>query len=152
MLANEIIFGAVFMLMSIFFFAMTFTFPEITIALSPKVFPRFVTICLFLLSSLLLAQGIAKQRKAQPTRPAVKLDRSYLLRFVLIAAAGFFYTRIIGYAGYIAATPPFIAAAMLVFAERKWYRIVLVSIGTTAVLYVVFRMVFRVPLPRFGLW
>lgn len=152
MLASEIIFGAVFMLLSTFFFAMTFTFPEITIALSPKVFPRFVTICLFLLSSLLLVQGIAKQRKEHPAQPPVKIDRAYLLRFILIAAAGFFYTRIIRHTGYIAATPPFIAAAMLVFAEKKWYRIVLVSVGTTAVLYVVFRMVFRVPLPRLGLW
>jgi len=152
MIANEIIFGAVFILLSMFFFAMTFTFPEITIALSPKVFPRFVTICLFLLSSLLLVQGIAKQRKAHPTQPPMKIDRPYLLRFILLAVAGFFYTRIIRHTGYVAATPLFIAAAMLVFAEKKWYRIVLVSVGTTAVLYVVFRLVFRVPLPRFALW
>lgn len=152
MLANEIIFGAVFMLLSIFFFAMTFSFPEITIALSPTVFPRFVTVCLFLLSSLLLIQGIGKQRKRQSEKTREKIDRAYLLRFILLAAAGFLYTRIIRYTGYVVATPLFIASAMLIFAEKKWYRIVLVSTGTTAVLYLVFRMVFRVPLPRFGLW
>jgi hypothetical protein len=41
---------------------------------------------------------------------------------------------------------------MLVFNEKKWYRIVWVSILTTALLYGVFRMIFRVPLPRFSLW
>ncbi len=152
MLASEIVFGAVFMLLSIFFFAMTFSFPEITIALSPTVFPRFVTVCLFLLSLLLLVQGIGKQRKQHPVKLPQQIDRAYLLRFILLTAAGFLYTRIIRYTGYIAATPLFIAAAMLVFSERKWYRIVLVSAGTTAVLYLVFRMVFRVPLPRFALW
>lgn len=152
MIANEIVFGALFMLLSVFFFAMTFTFPEITIALSPTVFPRFVTICLFLLSSLLLGQGIRKQLKERPEKAREKIDRAYLLRFILLAAAGLLYTRLIRYTGYVVATPLFIAAAMLVFAEKKWYRIVLISGGTTAVLYLVFRMVFRVPLPRFGLW
>jgi putative tricarboxylic transport membrane protein len=152
MIANEIVFGALFMLVSAFLFAMTFTFPEITIALSPTVFPRFVTICLFLLSALLLGQGIRKQLKEQPAKARKKIDRAYLLRFILLAVAGFFYTRLIRYTGYIVVTPLFVAAAMLIFAEKKWYRIVLVSAGTTAVLYLVFRMVFRVPLPRFGLW
>jgi hypothetical protein len=140
------------MLLSIFFFAMTFSFPEITIALSPTVFPRFVTVCLFLLSSLLLIQGIRKQRKMRPTEPRTEIDRAYLFRFILLTAAGFLYTRLIRYTGYVVATPLFIAAAMLVFAEKKWYRIIPISVGTTAVLYLVFRMVFRVPLPRFGLW
>jgi hypothetical protein len=152
MIASEIVFGALFMLLSIFFFVMTFSFPEITIALSPTVFPRFVTVCLFLLSSLLLVQGIRKQGKQQPAKPRQKIDRAYLIRFILLAAAGFLYTRIIRYTGYVVATPPFIAAAMIIFAEKKWYRIILVSGGTTAILYLVFRMVFRVPLPRFGLW
>jgi putative tricarboxylic transport membrane protein len=152
MIASEIVFGAVFMLLSIFFFAMTFTFPEITIALSPTVFPRFVTVCLFLLSSLLLIQGLRKQRKQRPAKRREKIERAYLLRFILLAAAGLLYTRLIRYTGYVVATPLFIAAAMLVFAEKKWYRIILISVGTTAVLYLVFRMVFRVPLPRFGLW
>ena len=152
MIVNEIVFGALFMLLSVFFFSMTFSFPEITIALSPTVFPRFVTICLFLLSSLLLVQGIRKQLKERPEKAREKVDRAYMLRFILLAAAGFLYTRLIRYTGYVVATPLFIAAAMLVFAEKKWYRIVLISGGTTAVLYLVFRMVFRVPLPRFGLW
>ena len=152
MVASEIIFGAAFMLLSIFFFAMTFLFPEITIALSPTVFPRFVTVCLFLLSSLLLIQGIGKQRKQHPEKPRAKIDRAYLMRFIALAGAGFIYTRIIRYTGYIVATPLFIAAAMVIFAEKKWYRIVLISTGVTAVLYLVFRMIFRVPLPRFGLW
>ena len=152
MVVSEIVFGAVFLLLSVFFFAMTFAFPEITIALSPTVFPRFVTICLFLLSLLLLIQGIGKQRKQHLERPRVKIDRAYLKRFVLMAVAGLIYTRIIRYTGYVVATPLFIAAAMIIFAEKKWYRIVLISIGVTAVLYLVFRMVFRVPLPRFGLW
>jgi putative tricarboxylic transport membrane protein len=149
-IANEIVFGAVFMLLSIFIFSMTFAFPEITIALSPKVFPRFVSVCLFLLSSLLLGQGIRKQLAGQKRQ--AKVEIAYVVRFILLAAAGFLYTRIVRHTGYLVATPLFIAAAMVVFAEKKWYRIVFIPVATTVVLYAVFRMVFRVPLPRFGLW
>ncbi|UCF96672.1 MAG: tripartite tricarboxylate transporter TctB family protein [Spirochaetaceae bacterium] len=152
MLASEIVFGAIFMLLSIFFFAMTFRFPELTIALSPTVFPRFVTICLFVLSLLLLIQGLRKQMTGREEKSKMKLDRAYLFRFILIAVIGFLYTRIIRYTGYLVATPLFIAANMFTFEEKKWYRIVLVSIITTAILYGVFRMIFRVPLPRFNLW
>jgi len=152
MIAGEIVLGAIFMLLSIFFFAMTFRFPELTIALSPKVFPRFVTVCLFLLSSLLLAQGIRKQVTGQMEKRNVQVDRAYLYRFILFTVVAFLYTRIIRYTGYLVATPIFIAGAMLIFAEKKWYRIVLVSTITTTILYSVFRMIFRVPLPRFSLW
>ena len=152
MIANEIIFGAVFMIVSVFCFCMTFRFPDLRIALSPTVFPRFVTVSLFILSSLLLAQGIRKQVKSRGERQKIQIDRAYLIRFVLLGATGLLYTRIIQLTGYIVATPLFIAGSMLIFNERKWHRIVLISVVTTAILYSVFRMIFRVPLPRFSLW
>jgi len=119
MIADQIVLGAIFMLLSIFFFAMTFRFPELTIALSPKVFPRFVTVCLFLLSSLLLAQGIRKQVTGRVEKRKMQVDRAYLFRFILFAAVAFLYTRIIRYTGYIVATPLFIAGIMLIFAEKN---------------------------------
>ena len=152
MIASEVIFGAAFMLVSAFCFIMTFRFPEIKIALSPTVFPRFVTISLFILSSILLVQGIKKQVKSRGKRQKMQIDRAYLIRFVLLCAVGFLYTRIIRITGYVVATPVFIAGTILVFNEKKWYRIILISVVTTAVLYSVFRIVFRVPLPRFTLW
>ena len=101
MIASEIVFGALFMLLCAFLFAMTFRFPHLTIALSPTVYPRFVTVCLFLLSSLLLGQGIHKQLSGQVEKRKSGINRVYLLRFILLAAAGFLYTRIVRYAGYL---------------------------------------------------
>lgn len=152
MIAGEIIFGAVFMLVSVFCFGMTFRFPDLSIALSPTVFPRFVTVSLFILSVVLLAQGIRKQVKHRGERRKINVEWAYVIRFVLLGTAGLLYIRIMRYAGYIVATPVFIAASMIIFKEKKWHRIVLVSVVTTAVLYSVFRMFFRVPLPRFSLW
>ncbi|UCB46077.1 MAG: tripartite tricarboxylate transporter TctB family protein [Spirochaetota bacterium] len=152
MIANEILFGAIFMLISVFCFCMTLRFPDLRIALSPTVFPRFVTVSLFILSSFLLAQGIKKQVRSRGGSQKIRIDRAYIIRFIMLGVTGFIYTRIIRFTGYIIATPLLIAGSMLIFNERKWYRIILVSVVTTAILYSVFRMFFRVPLPRFSLW
>jgi putative tricarboxylic transport membrane protein len=149
---SEIVFGSIFLFLSMFFFALTFQFPEVTIALSPTVFPRFVTVSLGFLSLLLLAQGIRKRLGSRGEKHKVRVDRPYAIRFLLLASIAFVYTRILETTGYLLATPLFIAGAMLVFNEKKWHRIALISILTTAVLYGVFRMIFRVPLPRFPLW
>ena len=90
--------------------------------------------------------------KGEKKREKRALDRSYVIRFVLLMATGFLYTRIMRFTGYVVATPVFIASSMLIFNQKKWHRIVIVSVVTTAVLYTVFRMAFRVPLPRFTLW
>jgi len=140
------------MLISLFLFIMTFRFPDLRIALSPAVFPRFVTVSLFILSSILLVQGIKKQVTSTVKKQKVKINRVYLIRFILLCATGFIYIQIIRVTGYVVATPIFISGTMLIFNEKKWYRIVLFSIFTTAILYIVFRMIFRVPLPRFILW
>jgi putative tricarboxylic transport membrane protein len=154
---SEIVFGAIFLLVSLLFFLLTFGFPELTIALSPTVYPRFVTVGLFIFSLLLLVQGLRKRRRASGERAKIErakttIDRAFGLRFAVMAAVALLYSRIVALTGYLVATPAFIAGVMLIFGERKWYRIVLVSVATTAVLYGVFRMVFRVPLPRFSLW
>ncbi len=160
---SEIVFAVVFMCLAGMFFLLTFTFPPQSIALSPTVFPRFVTACLFVLALMLLVQGVRKRRAARAAkrepaegqggvRAARRVDRPFVIRFVILGGAGFLYVQGIGLLGYLAATPLFVAAAMLIFGERKWYRIVPVAVVTTVTLYVVFRTVFRVPLPRFQLW
>jgi putative tricarboxylic transport membrane protein len=154
---SDIVYGALLLALSAIFFIATFNFPKLTIALSPTVFPRFVTVSLFILSSILMIQGLRKRLashgEAAPSQPAVTLPkRSFVIRFLLLAACALLYALLLEPAGFILLTPPFIAGAMLIFGDRKWYRIVLVSLLSTVVLYVVFRMIFRVPLPRSPLY
>jgi hypothetical protein len=154
---SDIICSALLLLLSVAFFVVTFSFPKLTIALSPTVFPRFVTVSLFILSSILMIQGLRKRLtshgEAAPSQPAVTLPkRSFVIRFLLLAACALLYALLLEPAGFILVTPPFISGAMLIFGDRKWYRIVLVSLLGTAVLYVVFRIIFRVPLPRSPLY
>lgn len=150
---KEIFFGVLLMAVSITMFALTFQFPQQTIALPPTAFPRFVSTCLFLLATILLIQGIlGLKHPPEPHKTAQKLDKTFLLRFVAMIVLAFTYTRILPFTGYIIATPPFLAGTMLLFNEKRWIWIGAVSLITSTVLYGLFRMIFKVPLPRFNLW
>ena len=147
---KDIFLSIIFIVISINIYILTYQFPQQTVALSPKVFPRFVSTCLFILSITLLIQGIAgvkknsEQKKVQPM-----FYKVFILRLLLMILLAFFYTRILPLISYVLATPPFVAGAMLLFNEKRWIWIMSVSIITTVLLYVLFRIIFRVPLPRF---
>jgi len=155
--ASDIVFSAILLLLSVLFFALTFSFPKLTIALSPVVFPRFVTACLFIFSSILMVQGIRKRMadrtKEEPEkRVRGRLDRPFTVRFLLLAADVLLYVWLLEPIGYVIATPLCIAGVMLIFGDRRWYRIAPVAVLSTVVLYAFFRGVFRVPLPRSFIW
>ena len=150
---TEIIIGAFLMILSFAFYALTYQFPEQTLAFSPKIFPRFVGVCLFIISSVLVIQGItAVRRGSQEEKPKPTIDKTFLIRLFLGILIGYAYTRLLPITGYVVATPPFIAGIMLIFNEKRWLKIVATSIITTSLLYILFRIIFRVPLPRFSLF
>ena len=154
---REIVIGVFLMILSVVFCALTYQFPKQTLAFSPKVFPRFVSVCLFFISSVLVIKGITAVRRGSREK-APKLttdeasDKSFLIRLFLGILIGYGYTRLLPVTGYVVATPPFIAGIMLVFDERRWLKIVATSIITTSLLYILFRIIFKVPLPRFSLF
>ncbi|GAK57378.1 hypothetical protein U27_04345 [Candidatus Vecturithrix granuli] len=150
---KEIAFGLVLMLLSVIMFALTYQFPRQTLALSPRVFPRFVSTCMFILATFLVIQGIAGMRQqGEQHAPVFRIEKAFAIRIVSMIALAFAYTRILPLVGYILATPPFVAGTMIVFHEKRWYWIVGISLLTSIVLYLLFRMLFKVPLPRFNLW
>lgn len=150
---KEIFLSIIFIVISITIYILTYQFPQQTVALSPKVFPRFVSACLLILSVVLLIQGVTGVKKnSEQKKTKLILNKIFILRLLLMILLAFFYTRILSLTGYIIATPPFVAGAMLLFNEKRWIWIIAVSIITTALLYVLFRMIFRIPLPRFDLF
>jgi putative tricarboxylic transport membrane protein len=150
---TEIIIGVCLMILSVLFYALTYQFPAQTLAFSPKIFPRFVSICLFIISAVLVIQGATAVRKSsREKKPTLTIPKAFLLRLFLGILIGYGYTRLLPITGYVVATPPFIAGIMLVFNEKRWLKIVATSIVTTSMLYILFRIIFRVPLPRFSLF
>ena len=154
---KEVIIGVFLMLLSAVFYILTYQFPRQTLAFSPKIFPRFVSVCLFMVSSVFVIQGTmgmrrrSRDKKPEPTTK-VPIDKALLIRMLLGVLIGYAYTRLLPVTGYVVATPPFIAGIMLVFRERRWLKIVATSIITSSLLYILFRIIFKVPLPRFSLF
>src|SRR4030066_2254106 len=148
---KEILLSIFFIIISMTIYVLTYQFPKQTVALSPKVFPQFVSACLFILSLVLLIQGITGVKKeSEQKKVKLALNNIFLLKMLTMIILAFFYTRILMIVGFVVATPPFIAGSMLLFNEKKWFLIVTVSIVATAVLYILFRIVFKIPLPRFN--
>ena len=154
---KEIIIGVFLMILSVAFYVLTYQFPQQTLAFSPRIFPRFASICLFIISSVFLIQGIAAARRCSREKRATPsidkaLQKAFLIRLFVGILVGYAYTRLLPITGYVAATPPFIAGIMLVFNEKRWLKIIATSIVATGLLYILFRIVFKVPLPRFSLF
>jgi len=150
---KEILLSIFFMIISMTVYVLTYQFPKQTVALSPKVFPQFVSACLFILSLVLLIQGITGVKKeSEQKKVKLVLNNIFLLKMLTMIILAFFYIRILPLTGYIIATPLFLASSMLLFNEKRWFMIVIVSIVATALLYILFRIVFKIPLPRFNLF
>ena len=150
---KEIFLSIIFIVISITIYILTYQFPQQTVALSPTVFPRFVSACLFIISLTLLIQGIAGiKRDSEQNKVKLTLNKAFIIRLLLMIFLAFFYTQILPLIGYVLATPPFVAGAMLLFNEKRGIWIIAVSIITTALLYILFRIVFKIPLPRFSLF
>lgn len=147
MARRDIYFAAVLMTLAVLFFALTFYFPRQTLAMSPRLFPRVICGGLFFLSAVLFFQAL-RQRKIAAHGQDEKWGIPWQ-RFGVLILIAFAYTRILEETGYLLATPPLIAGVMILFNEKRWVRVAAVSIATTLLLYILFRMVFRVPLPRF---
>jgi putative tricarboxylic transport membrane protein len=147
MARRDIYFAAILMTLAVLFFGLTFYFPRQTLAMSPRLFPRVICGGLFFLSAVLCFQAL-RQRKITAQDREEKWGIPWP-RFGILILIAFAYTRILEEAGYLLATPPLIAGVMFLFNEKRWTRIAAVSLATTVLLYILFRMVFRVPLPRF---
>lgn len=134
------------MIFSAIFFALTFQFPKQTLAMPPALFPRMICLGLFITATILLLQSWKK-------RPlGVEVVKGALFpwgRFLAMVILAFVYTRVLELASYILATPILIAGLMIIFYEKRWLRITMVSLTATFAIYIIFRIFFKVPLPRF---
>jgi len=150
---KEIILSIFFMIISMTIYVLTYQFPKQTVALSPKVFSQIVSVGLFILSLVLLIQGVTGVKKeSEQKKVKLALNNIFLLKMLTMIILAFFYIRVLPLTGYKIATPLFLAGSMLLFNEKRWFMIVIVSIVATALLYILFRIVFKIPLPRFNLF
>ncbi len=106
--------------------------------------PWVLTVCLLLLSSLLLLKStLHKSGEERSIRVSWKEVAGILALLAIMVA----YIGATIYFGYILVTPFFIGGMMLISGSRRPMEIIIFSIGISLAVYVFFYRFFHVPLP-----
>ncbi len=153
----NILYGTSTAILAVVFFLSTFSLPSEQRGLDPRVYPRFVSLCFFALSVGLVTSSVRSRKEKEKEKEKGKGFKEAFRSAALQRVGGMFlvalgYVAIIDTVGYLVATPPFLAGSMVLFGERRVWRILLVSLLSTAILFWLFRIIFRVPLPVSSLW
>ena len=111
-------------------------------AMSPYLFPLLISIFLLLLAVGLVAETIGK------TKAETKNNGSAYRGKLLLSVAGILaYYLAMPYLGFIFSSLLFLAAMFWLLGERRWQLILLLSAGTTFILYGIFHGLLHVMLP-----
>ncbi len=163
----DVICGLLAGAVSLLFYIGTLSFPDMSIGINPRAYPIVIIVAAFALSVLLIVQGAMKMRREKASEKGLRgeaegaaemaaartLPRGKTAWYLVILAVGMvLYALTLEGLGYVIVTPFLTALTMYLFGERRPFRIILVSVLVSIVLYWVFRSVFRVPLPRSFIW
>ncbi|MCK9287778.1 MAG: tripartite tricarboxylate transporter TctB family protein [Sphaerochaetaceae bacterium] len=129
------------------FFILSGTYPASEQGLGPGGFPKIVTGTMFCLGVLLSINSFINMKRGM--KDIVKLNGKDMLQVLILAAAFLAYIVVIKYLGYVISTPLFLFLFLYLYGDRKWLRMVLVSIIGTAVTFVLFKYLFQIYLPEF---
>jgi len=122
---------------------------EIYDKLGPGFWPKFILICMMILSFLVAVDAFRARKKLSKEKEfeAVKSVGSRIRFFsaLILIIAYFILMNVIG---FIALTPFFLVAFMILLGEKSWPWMIILSVGMTIVIILAFTQAMYVPLPR----
>lgn len=112
--------------------------------LDPSLFPKLIAAAILVLSGLLLITSLKdKDGDGEPGGLAWNKLRLPLVLTIMTIA----YAKLLDYVGFLSDTSVFLFAAMVTLGIN-FRTALLLSVGLTAIVYLVFRVLLHVPLPR----
>ncbi|ETW92474.1 MAG: hypothetical protein ETSY1_43460 [Candidatus Entotheonella factor] len=149
MRSRHVIAGVVLLLFGLWYGYQTSMLPARTLphAPSPSFFPWVLTCALVGLAAVLLVQGLTAPSDQPASRPWDVLGYP-------ATALGLFAVYVIAlpWLGFLVASIPFFASLMWIGRERRPLWLVAASIGIPAILFGIFRHLFRIALPPAAIW
>jgi putative tricarboxylic transport membrane protein len=122
---------------------------EIYGKLGPGFWPKFILICLMILSALIAVDAFrARKKSAGEKSSEVAKSEGSRIRFfsaLILIIAYFFLLNIVG---FVLLTPFFLIAFMVLLGEKSWPWMIALSIGMTVIILLAFTQAMYVPLPR----
>ena len=110
----------------------------------PSFFPWIITLCLLVLSASLTLQGLRMEPKMPETDKTGQHPSSAYIFLGLFVV----YLVSLPFFGFLFASIPFFAALMFCYGEVGKLRTASISLGFPIFLFLLFRDVFNIPLPR----
>jgi len=140
--------GIFFMLLAAFWFYHASQMRQVELGIGPGGYPQFVSVGLFFLGLILAIQSLVKGFP----KWELKIDWKSVLRQAIFFGVTLMYIRLMRYLGFVLLTPFYLFFQCWFFGYRKYLIAAIMSIGLTAGIFVVFRMIFFVMLPAFRLF
>lgn len=117
---------------------------EVAWKLSPYLFPLLVSVFLLLLSVSLFFEGLKQVEKGETAEVAPLMHVKALVVFLVLSAVYYFVMPLVGFR---ITNFAYLVALFLLFGERSWPRIVLISLVATLAIYYPFHNLLHVMLP-----
>ena len=147
----DFVMGGLFMALAVVWFVQANQMMKVERGIGPGEYPKIIAIGLFIVGFLQIAMNISGIKGLRGLKIKV-VDWKGLRRLAVYVAVTFVYVRLMNYLGFILLTPLYIFFACWFFGYRKHIINIIVSITTTAVIHLVFRVIFMVVLPEFRLF
>lgn len=112
----------------------------------PDFFPKLILTLLAITSALLVVGAVLKLKKNSESSP-IQIDRSTVGKILLLVGVLIAYILLFFVAGFIVSTILFLLVAQWIFGVRKLVLLGTVSVVLPIVLYFVFTIAFKIPLP-----
>lgn len=120
--------------------------PVVEIGLGAGGFPKFIAIVLGVMGIILAIKSFYRMR--QGDQDVKKLELKELINVAILAASFALYVFVVRYLGYLITTPIFFFLFMLIYGERKWIKMGIISVSFTLVVYFLFEKIFYIILPH----
>lgn len=150
MFRGEMIISAVIFVGSLYLYFESIKFEGHAVygELGPAYWPKFLLICMMVLSFWVAIDAIRERRKRKPEEVEISKPHSGKTRFFLAVSFIVLYLILLKLVGFIAITPIFLFSFMYLLGERKKIWMIIVPIGMTILIVYAFTKVMYVPLPR----
>ena len=122
------------------------TFPESHKSVGVSTFPRILAILIILLSGIQIITSIV--RKSDEIAKPFHIPKHTLILIGICLVLLIAYITIISYLGFVLSTVLFQAGLIYSLGERKTGKIAIISVAVTAIIYLLFHVVARVPFPQ----
>lgn len=155
---SDIVVAIVVVILSVSVFLYTFTFPESHRSAGVASFPRLLTGFMVILAGLLLYE--VRDRRGVASKGSQEScsvwDRKVLTRVGIVTLMIAGYVALVRMLGFIITTIIFLLVTISYFGEKNILRLVLVAVGITGAVYLLFGVLAGVPFPSgslfWGLW